>query len=241
MRLDKFLVHAGVGSRKEVQRLIRGKQVQLNAVVVTSSKANVVPERDQVDVAGEMVHYQQFYYYMLNKPAGVLSATTDPQQRTVIDLLVATDQQADLFPVGRLDKDTTGLLFLTNDGQLAHQLLSPRRQVAKVYHALITGIVTAADQQRFAAGITTKAGNEFAPADLRILAVDPVQQQSQIEVTLHEGKFHEVKRLFQAVSKEVLTLQRIEMGGLQLDTTLAAGAYRALTDAEITLLQAAVS
>ncbi|MFL2028141.1 pseudouridine synthase [Loigolactobacillus zhaoyuanensis] len=241
MRLDKFLVHAGVGSRKEVQRLIRGKQVQINTVVVSSSKATVVPETDQVQVAGTMVSYQQFYYYMLNKPTGVLSATTDPQQRTVIDLLAPAEQRADLFPVGRLDKDTTGLLILTNDGQLAHRLLSPRQQVDKVYRALVTGVVTTADQQRFATGLTTKAGNTFAPAKLQILAVDNSQQQSQIEVTLHEGKFHEVKRLFQAVGKEVLTLQRRQMGHLQLDPTLAAGTYRALSAAEVTELQASVS
>ncbi|MFD0897762.1 pseudouridine synthase [Loigolactobacillus binensis] len=241
MRLDKFLVHAGIGSRKEVQQLIRSKQVQVNTVVVSSNRTDITPLTDQVRVAGELVHYQQFYYYMLNKPVNVLSATTDAQQRTVLDLLATGDARTDLFPVGRLDKDTTGLLLLTNDGQLAHQLLSPRRQVAKVYRALIAGVVTAADQRRFAAGITTKAGNTFAPAALRILATDTAQQQSDIEVTVYEGKFHEVKRLFQAVGKEVLTLQRIQMGGLQLDATLAAGAYRPLTMAEIALLRKTVS
>lgn len=237
MRLDKLLVHAAYGSRKQVQQLIRRKQVQVNGKVAVTGKLKVAPAQDQITVADKLVHYQQFYYYMLNKPAGTLSATTDKHQKTVLALLKTADWRQDLFPVGRLDKDTTGLLMLTNDGQLAHQLLSPNQQVAKIYQATIAGLVTETDQQLFKDGITTKAGYHFQPAELTILKTDPQQQKSWIQITLREGKYHEVKRLFQAVEKEVLQLKRLQMGSLTLDPDLKAGAYRPLTKSEIKTLK----
>lgn len=235
MRIDRFLSHMNVASRKELKALFKAGRVRVDGTVVKDAKFKV-NEATVVYVDDEPVRYQTYFYWLMNKPAGVISATTDPQ-KTVLDLLAPADLRDDLFPVGRLDKDTTGLLLLTNDGDLSHALLSPKKHVSKVYRATIAGIVTAEDQARFEAGLVL---SDFTaqPAQLEILSVDEAQQESQITVEIHEGKFHQVKRMFHAVGKEVLTLERLEMGPLALPDDLDRGQYRALTDAELALLKA---
>ncbi|MDT3394497.1 MAG: rRNA pseudouridine synthase [Bacillota bacterium] len=234
MRIDRFLSHMNVASRKELKALFKAGRVRVDGTVVKDAKFKV-NEATVVYVDDEPVRYQTYFYWLMNKPAGVISATTDPQ-KTVLDLLAPADLRDDLFPVGRLDKDTTGLLLLTNDGDLSHALLSPKKHVSKVYRATIAGIVTAEDQARFEAGLVL---SDFTaqPAQLEILSVDEAQQESQITVEIHEGKFHQVKRMFHAVGKEVLTLERLKMGPLKLPSDLKRGQYRALTEAEITLLK----
>lgn len=235
MRIDRFLSHMNVASRKELKVLFKAGRVRVDGTVVKDAKFKV-NEATVVYVDDEPVRYQTYFYWLMNKPAGVISATTDPQ-KTVLDLLAPADLRDDLFPVGRLDKDTTGLLLLTNDGDLSHALLSPKKHVSKVYRATIAGIVTAEDQARFEAGLVL---SDFTaqPAQLEILSVDEAQQESQITVEIHEGKFHQVKRMFHAVGKEVLTLERLKMGPLALPDDLGRGQYRALTDAELALLKA---
>lgn len=230
MRIDKYLAHAGVGSRKEVKKFIKDKRVTLNGTFVRSDKVHIT-DGDVVCVDGEEVRYQEYIYYMLNKPAGYVSATEDNFDPTVMELI--DDYHKDLFPVGRLDKDTEGLLLITNDGQLAHRLLSPKHHVDKTYYALIDGIVDQSDIEAFDDGIEL---DEFKtkPAVLKILAVK--DGQSEIEVTIQEGKFHQVKRMFIARGKKVQYLQRIAMGPLVLDSKLPLKAYRPLTDDEMNSL-----
>ena len=237
MRIDKLITTGGFGSRKDARQWVKNKQLQVKQVVVKTTKQQVDPEQDEIRLAGKVLTYQPLVYFMLNKPQGVITATEDAKQRTVLDLIAVADQRTDLAPVGRLDKDTTGLLLLTNDGPLAHRLLSPKSHVAKWYQAEIDGIVTAEDQTCFAAGITTQHGTVFQPATLKILSVDAIQKRSIIQVQLHEGQYHEVKRLFRAVGKTVLYLQRLSMGTLTLPVELPVGQYRALTAEEIRALQ----
>ncbi|WP_265459347.1 pseudouridine synthase [Enterococcus sp. HY326] len=235
MRLDKFLAAANFGSRKEVKQLIKQKQVAVDGKIVISDKQQV-SEDNQITVAGEPVHYQEYYYYLLNKPAGVISATEDPVHKTVLDLL-GSQRRKDLFPVGRLDKDTEGLLLITNDGQLSHELLSPKKHVEKEYFAKVAGQMTATDIASFQAGITLKNEGQLQPADLKILAVNQEADTSEISLVIHEGKFHQVKRMVHAVGKEVTYLQRTRMGSLVLDPSLALGEFRELTDKELAELQ----
>lgn len=239
MRIDKFITTGGFGSRKDARQWVKAKQLQVNQAVVKTTKQQVDPDRDVICLAGEQLQYQPLVYFILHKPQGVITATQDAKQRTVLDLIALADRRADLAPVGRLDKDTTGLLLLTNDGGLAHHLLSPKSQVAKWYQAEIAGVVTAADQAKFAAGITTQHGTTFQPAQLKILSVDKERQRSVVQVQLHEGQFHEVKRLFRTVDKTVAQLKRLSMGSLVLPADLAPGQYRALTTKEIADLKAA--
>lgn len=237
MRLDKFLAHTGFGTRKSVKSIIKAKQVRINDKIAKDGKEQVKPEVDQVFVLDEKVHYQEFIYLMLHKPQGVVSATIDNVHPTVISLLGPNEQLFDPFPVGRLDKDTEGLLLVTNDGTLAHNLLSPKKHVAKCYQATIQGIVTKEDQVEFEKGLTLNDGFLCQPAELDILEVDESQQISKIQVTIHEGKFHQVKRMFEAVDKKVTYLKRLSMGPIRLDERLDLGEYRALTEAEMDLLQ----
>lgn len=236
MRLDKLLAHSGYGTRKDVKRLITSGVVTVNDETCKKIGKNVDLKHDQVAVMNQTVAYQKYYYFLMNKPAGVISATEDSLHQTVIDILEPEFAKPDLFPVGRLDIDTTGLLLLTNNGQLAHQLLSPRKEVSKVYWAVIDGLVTEEDRRHFASGLDL---GDFTsqPAQLKILAVDTTKQQSTIEVEIHEGKFHQVKRMFQAVGHEVKQLKRIAMGPIQLDDALAEGEVRELNAAEIEALK----
>ncbi|QED60124.1 rRNA pseudouridine synthase [Enterococcus durans] len=237
MRLDKFLAEVGIGSRKEVKVLIKKGQIKVNEKVIKSDKFQVKEFDDQITYLDEPLVYQKDFCYVLNKPAGVISATQDNYEQTVMDLLSDEDYREDLFPVGRLDKDTEGLLILTNDGQLAHRLLSPRKHVEKEYFAEVKGIMTAEDQQSFARGLVIDKDEQTLPAQLFIDAVDSEEETSKIRLILHEGKFHQVKRMVQAVGKEVTYLKRIRMGGFSLPNSLDNGEYRELTEAELLQLQ----
>lgn len=230
MRLDKFLAEVGLGSRKEVKQLIKKGQISVNQKIEKSDKKQIDPEKDQVDYQGEILHYQEFYYYLLHKPAGVVSATEDKHDQTVMDLFSPTEYRSDLFPVGRLDKNTEGLLLITNDGKLAHDLLSPKKHVEKEYFAEVQGVMTAEDQQRFVDGFLLD-GERTLPAELLIDEV--TENKSKVRITLHEGKFHQVKRMVKACGKEVTYLKRIRMGKLLLTKELVKGAYRSLTEDEL--------
>jgi 16S rRNA pseudouridine516 synthase len=224
----------GYGTRKEVKKLLKSGVVKINDVIVKDPKTQVNPDEQVVTVWGEEVEYKKFIYLMMNKPPGVISATEDMVQETVIDLLEEEDKIFEPFPVGRLDKDTEGLLLLTNDGQLAHQLLSPKKHVPKTYFAIIDGEVTDEDITAFRQGVVLDDGYVTKPAELVILKSG---LRSDIEVTITEGKFHQVKRMFQAVGKRVTYLKRIKMGPLSLDESLELGEYRELTDEEVELLK----
>lgn len=230
MRLDKFLAEVGLGSRKEVKQLIKKGQISVNQKIEKSDKKQIDPEKDQVDYQGEILHYQEFYYYLLHKPAGVVSATEDKHDQTVMDIFSPSDYRSDLFPVGRLDKDTEGLLLITNDGKLAHDLLSPKKHVEKEYFAEVQGVMTAEDQQRFVDGFLLD-GERTLPAELLIDEV--TENKSKVRIILHEGKFHQVKRMVKACGKEVTYLKRIRMGKLLLTKELVKGAYRSLTEDEL--------
>lgn len=236
MRIDKMLAHVGFGSRKEVKKLLRSGVVTVNDHIVKDGKQHVDPEKDVVMFNGEIIEYKEFIYLMMNKPQGVISATEDEVAETVIDLLQLEDMIFKPFPVGRLDKDTEGLLFITNDGQLAHRLLSPKRNVPKTYFAVIDGEVTEQDVKEFASGVTLDDGYLTKPGKLNILKSG---KRSDIELTITEGKFHQVKRMFQAVGKRVVFLKRISMGPIKLDEDLELGQYRELTGEEINALKKA--
>lgn len=232
MRIDKYLANMNVGSRKEVHKLIKAGLVSVNGKTVKTPKEKV-KESDVVEVDGQEITYQQYHYFLLNKPKGVLSATEDLHQKTVIDLLKSKDRYKDLAPVGRLDKDTTGLLLITNDGQLNHELLAPTKHVDKVYEAVIAGQVSQDTVQDFAAGMKLKDETVLKPAKLEILDVDESQDKSKIRITIKEGKYHQIKRMFGAVGMKVLELDRLQMGSLHLDLQLKRGQYRELTEEEL--------
>ncbi|WP_342598656.1 pseudouridine synthase [Psychrobacillus sp. FSL H8-0483] len=234
MRLDKFLAHMGFGTRREVKGLVKSKAIQVNDVAVKDSSMHVNELTDQVTVYGEIVEYKEFIYLMMNKPAGVISATEDSRDQTVIDLLDDDVRHFEPYPVGRLDKDTVGLLLLTNDGALTHRLLSPNKDVPKVYFAQVEGIVNEADIEAFKVGVTLDDGYHTKPGLLRIISSGPT---SEIELTITEGKFHQVKRMFEAVGKKVVYLKRLSMGSLKLDESLPEGTYRELTEEELALIQ----
>ncbi|MBW8349282.1 rRNA pseudouridine synthase [Bacillus sp. IITD106] len=234
MRIDKLLSNIGYGSRKEVKKILKNGQVTVNGTIVKDAKFHVDPLVDSVYLFGEKVQYREFIYLMMNKPAGVISATEDDRDETVIDLLNDDEAVFSPFPVGRLDKDTEGLLLLTNDGKLAHQLLSPKKNVPKTYFAIINSHVTEDDAAAFAKGVTLDDGYETKPGKLNILKSG---EYSDIELTITEGKFHQVKRMFEAVGKKVVYLKRISMGPLLLDDSLGNGEYRELTEEEVQQLK----
>lgn len=234
LRIDKLLANMGYGTRKEVKKLLKAGVVKVDGMMVKDAKTHVDPKKQIVTVWGEEVEYKPFIYLMMNKPKGVISATEDAVEETVVDLLEEEDRIFDPFPVGRLDKDTEGLLLLTNDGQLAHQLLSPKKHVPKTYEAIIDGEVTEEDVAAFRRGVVLDDGYETKPAELVIIRSD---LRSDVQVTITEGKFHQIKRMFQAVGKRVVYLKRIQMGPISLDETLEPGEYRELTDEEIALLK----
>lgn len=233
MRIDKLLASMGYGSRKEVKRILKKGQVQVDGKTVKDGKIHVEPEQQDVRIMGEKVIYRKHIYLMMNKPAGVISATEDPTETCVTDLLSEAELIFQPFPVGRLDKDTEGLLLLTNDGQLAHRLLSPKKNVGKTYYARIDGVVTDRDVQAFKKGIILNDGYVCKPAELKIIRQG---NQSEVYVTITEGKYHQIKRMFQAVEKTVMYLKRIQMGKLELDERLRPGEYRELTDDEMSRL-----
>jgi len=234
VRIDKLLANRGFGSRKEVKKLLKSGAVKIDDVPVKDASTHINPNEQTITIHGEELEYKEFVYLMLNKPPGILSATEDPLQKTVIDILEVEDAVFNPFPVGRLDKDTEGLLLITNDGQLAHRLLSPKKHVPKTYFAVIEGHVTEEDVSAFKEGVVLDDGYKTMPADLNIVKAGI---RSDIEITIMEGKFHQVKRMFEAVGKRVVYLQRIKMGPLALDETLDLGEYRELTDEELESLK----
>lgn len=229
IRLDKYLADMGVGTRSELKKIIRNGRVLVDGAPVKKPEEKVDPDVQQVMVDGKIISYNQYEYYMLHKPEGVVSATKDMKEKTVIDLITGTKRK-DLFPVGRLDKDTEGLLLITNDGDLAHRLLSPSKHVDKTYYATIDGIVTEADIQAFKEGLDIGDEDKTMPADLEILSS---AETSEIKVTIQEGRYHQVKRMFEAVGKKVVYLKRLSMGSLFLDESLKKGEFRMLTEEEI--------
>lgn len=230
MRLDKLLANMGYGSRKDVKALIKKKKVTVNNTFVKDSSSHVDPGNDSVKVNNAMVNYQKYVYLMMNKPSGCVSATVDERDKTVIDLLPERYQLFKPFPVGRLDKNTEGLLLLTNDGELAHQLTSPQKNIEKTYFAEIQGSVTQKDSEVFQEGIVLDDGYAAKPAKLEILKDDTY---SEVQITVTEGKFHQVKRMVEAVNKKVIYLKRISMGELVLDDKLSSGEFRELNRNEM--------
>lgn len=233
MRLDKYLAEMGAGTRSEVKKLVRAGRVTINGAVAEKPEQKVDPETETVCLDGEALLYAAYEYYLFHKPAGCVSATEDKIHKTVMDYLTDTLRD-DLFPVGRLDIDTEGLLLITNDGALAHELLSPAHHVKKTYYARVAGRVTEEDARLFQEGVDIGEEKLTKPAELVILTSG---EESEIELTITEGKFHQVKRMFQAVGKEVVYLKRLSMGPLTLPETLLPGEYRALTQEELMLLQ----
>ena len=233
MRLDKYLANMGVGSRSEVKNYIRWHKVLVNGKPPKGPEQKIDVEKDIVVFAGKEIGYQKNCYIMLYKPAGVVTATEDKKDKTVLDLIDLPIKKQ-LFPVGRLDKDTEGLLILTNDGHLSHNLLSPKKHVSKVYYAKVEGRVSEEDIKKFREGLEIDKDFTALPAELIVLKEDEI---SQVEIKIYEGKFHQIKRMFEAVGKKVLYLKRLSMGGLSLDRSLVAGEYRELTEEEIVKLQ----
>ena len=232
MRLDKYLVACAVGSRTEVKNFLKAGRVMVNGKKEKSAKLQINEETDEICFDGQKLEYEEFVYYMMNKPQGVISATEDPKHKTVLDLLDDLARSKEVFPVGRLDINTHGLLLLTNDGKLAHALLSPKRHVDKTYLAQVDGIMIQEDVETFAQGIPLK---DFTcqPAKLELVFIDREKKQSLVRVTIAEGKFHQVKRMVAYCDKEVVNLKRLTMGTLTLDENLKRGEWRRLTKEEL--------
>lgn len=239
IRLDKYLTEMNQGSRSQIKEAAKKGRIQVNGQVEKNTGRKLDPVADRVLFDRWPVIYQEFEYYMLNKPQGVVSATQDNLHRTVIDILPA-DKRGDLFPVGRLDIDTEGLLLITNDGELAHRLLAPKRHVNKQYFARIDGRLPADGIAQMAEGLTLPEGEEgkeirLKPAELVILKKE--DNDNEILLTIQEGKYHQIKRMFQVLGCRVTYLKRLTMGSLQLDAALAVGEYRKLTEDEIQSLK----
>ena len=234
-RIDKILSNLGYGTRKDLKKIVKNGMVQVNGITIKDSAMKVDPEKDKIVINGEEIFYREFIYLMMNKPAGVISATFDNKDETVIDLLEVEHQVFEPFPVGRLDKDTVGLLLLTNDGDLNHRLISPKWKVDKVYFAKIDQKVTEEDIEKFKHGRALDDGYRCKEAILEIQKAS--EEGSEIVLTIQEGKFHQVKRMFEAVGKKVTYLKRIEFGTLPLDEDLEEGEYRELTEEEIAILK----
>ncbi len=233
-RLDKVLAGLGAGSRREIAALARAGKITVNGEICRAPDRKISPEEDKLSVDGQPFQYRAHWYLMLNKPAGVVTATEDNFQRTVLDLLPEQLRRAGVFPVGRLDKDTEGLLLLTTDGAFGHALMSPRRHVPKVYEARFGGTLAPDAAARFAAGLTLADGTLCRAAVLEPIGADSAR------VTLCEGKFHQVKRMLRAVGVTVTALRRIRIGALALDPALAPGAFRELREDERAALRTAL-
>ena len=249
VRLDKFLADSGVGTRSEVKKMIQKGMVQINGEKAKKPETKVDLEKDVVEFGGQQLGARaEFVYYLLHKPAGYVSATEDTREKTVLEL-VPKDGRRNLFPVGRLDKDTEGLLLITDDGQLAHQLLSPKKHVDKTYFAVTEGKVVPEDIEKIKAGVDIGDEELTLPGKLEILktwkdseAKDPEETdseswRSEILLTIHEGRFHQVKRMMEALGKQVIYLKRMSMGPLTLPEDLPKGEARELTSEEVELLR----
>lgn len=237
MRLDRFLANMGCGSRNEVKQLLRSGKVSVNGERIKDGSRHIVPQQDRIVCLDQWIRYREFIYLMLNKPAGVVSATEDSRERTVLDLVDGKYHNKGLYPVGRLDKDTEGLLILTNDGDLGHRLLAPKKHVSKRYYAKVAGEVGIPEMEAFQTGIVLEDGYRTMPARLEVLnsAFGP-EGISEVIIEIYEGKFHQIKRMMQALGKQVNYLKRITMGNLTLDPTLTPGEYREISEDEIDML-----
>ena len=238
MRLDKFLANSGIGTRKEVKEILKNKKVSVNNVFVKDGKIQVDKEKDIVKYENKIINYKPFVYIMMNKPAGVISATEDSHHKTVIDLLNDKYRTYDIFPVGRLDIDTEGLLLLTNDGILSHNLLSPKKHVDKKYYVKIAKKLNENDIKMLENGIKLEENFVTKKAKVEIISEslnenDCKKNDNLVYITISEGKFHQVKRMFKAINNEVLYLKRVKMGNLLLDENLELGEYRELTQKEL--------
>lgn len=234
-RIDKVLSNLGYGSRKELKGIVKKGLVKVNGEVIKDNGLQIDPEKDKIIINGEEVYYRKHIYLLMNKPEGVVSATCDKYDTTVVDLLEAEDAIFEPFPIGRLDKDTVGLLLLTNDGELNHRLISPKWHVDKVYYARIDKVVTESDIKQFKKGVVLDDGYKCMPGKLEIIG--DYNEGSEVHITIQEGKFHQVKRMFESVGKKVIYLRRVKFGPLDIDENLEEGQYRELTDEEINLLK----
>lgn len=233
VRLDKYLSDMGQGTRSETKQIIRKGQVTINNTLCTSPDTKIIIGKDKVCLNGDSIEYKSHVYYMLNKPKGYVSATKDNIHCTVIDI-IKDEFRDNIFPVGRLDIDTEGLLLITNDGEMAHNLLSPKKAINKTYYLELDGRVLDTDKERLERGVYIDKGYFTLPAKVRIIKNDDI---SKMELTIQEGKFHQVKQMIKAIDRKVLYLKRISMGELKLDPNLKPGDYRYLTDKEIELLR----
>jgi 16S rRNA pseudouridine516 synthase len=232
LRLDKYLKDQGVASRSEVKELIKKGLVCVNDVTIKDPGTHVITEKDIISVRGVPIEYRQFVYYMLNKPKGVITATEDKTLKTVLDLFPEEIRRREVFPVGRLDKDTEGLLLITNNGIFAHNLLSPKKGVKKLYEALLASFPGDRVIEAFEKGVDIGDNYTALPAQLEFISLNPVIAR----VEIYEGKFHQVKRMFKAVGTSVLELKRLRMGEVWLDESLKPGEFRELTPEEILIL-----
>ena len=237
MRLDKFLANSGIGTRKEVKEILKNKKISVNDAFVKDGKIQIDEEKDIVKYEDNIIYYKPFVYIMMNKPAGVISATEDNHHKTVIDLLNDEYRTYDIFPVGRLDIDTEGLLLLTNDGILSHNLLSPKKHVDKKYYVKISNPLTEEDIKTLENGIKLEENFVTKKAKVKIICNNSEKNENLAYITISEGKFHQVKRMFKAVNNEVLYLKRVKMGSLSLDEKLKLGEYRELTEEELNNLK----
>jgi 16S rRNA pseudouridine516 synthase len=236
-RLDKVLSNFGFGSRTEIKSAVKNGLVAIDGKIAKDSGVYVDPVENVIEMNGIKLNYRKYIYLMMNKPKGVISATTDNKQKTVFDILPEKYKCFDLFPAGRLDIDTEGLVLMTNDGQLSHEILSPKKHVAKQYFAHILGVVNDSDIEAFSKGVTLDDGYETLPAKLEVIKSDEI---SEIKLSIVEGKFHQVKRMFEAVDKKVIYLKRLSMGRLNLDETLGLGECKELGEDDIELLKSSV-
>ncbi len=234
-RLDKVLSNLGYGTRKEIKSFVKNGLVTIDGSVIKDNGMKIDPEKNKIVVNGEEVIYRKYIYLMMNKPDGVVSATFDKYDETVVDLINPEYQIFNPFPVGRLDKDTVGLLILTNDGELNHKLISPKYHVDKKYYAEINKPLDEKDVEAFKEGIVIDDGYKCMPAKLEI--INSSEDGAESYVTIQEGKFHQVKRMFQAMEKEVVFLKRVSFGSLVLDENLSEGEYRELSGEEIDILK----
>ncbi len=236
-RLDKVLSNFGFGSRTEIKSAVRKGLVTIDGNIAKDSGQYVDPAENVIEMSGIKLNYRKYIYLMMNKPKGVISATTDNKQKTVFDILPEKYKCFDLFPAGRLDIDTEGLVLMTNDGQLSHEILSPKKHVTKQYYAHVLGVVNDSDIVAFSNGVKLDDGYKTLPAQLEIIKSDEI---SEIKLSIVEGKFHQVKRMFEAVDKKVIYLKRLSMGKLRLDETLELGECKELDEADIELLKTSV-
>lgn len=229
-RIDKILASQNVGSRREVQDLIKKGAVKVNGEVIRKKDIKINPEKDEVKVKDDILKFNKYMYIMMNKPAGVISASRDPRMQTVIDLVPNNLKRRDLFPAGRLDRDTEGLLIITNDGDFAHRILLPKKKIYKTYMAIIDSEVTAENVEAFNKGIELEDGTVCLPADLKILKSEV---NSLVEIRICEGKFHQIKKMFISIGMKVLYLKRIKIGNLELDNSLEYGECKRLSEKDI--------